>query len=102
MSDQSSQPKGPDLATGVPLTSLAEDTPLLGHFAGDPVMIVRRGSDLFAIGASCSHYSGPLAEGLVDGDTVRCPWHHACFSLRSGEALKAPALNAVPAYEVAQ
>src|SRR6185436_12571153 len=68
----------------------------------DPVMVVRRGSDLFAIGASCSHYSGPLAEGLVDGDTVRCPWHHACFSLRTGEAERAPALNPVDCYAVEQ
>jgi NADPH-dependent 2,4-dienoyl-CoA reductase/sulfur reductase-like enzyme/nitrite reductase/ring-hydroxylating ferredoxin subunit len=102
MSDQPSTPKGPDLSAGVPLDGLQDGQPLLGHVGDDEVILVRRGADVFAIGASCSHYHGPLAEGLVDGDTVRCPWHHACFSLRTGEAIKAPALNPVTAYDVAQ
>ena len=91
---------GPDLAAGVEFATLAEATPLLGHAQGEAVMLVRRGSTVHAIGATCTHYSGPLAEGLVVGDTVRCPWHHACFDLRSGEALGAPALEPVPCYQV--
>jgi NADPH-dependent 2,4-dienoyl-CoA reductase/sulfur reductase-like enzyme/nitrite reductase/ring-hydroxylating ferredoxin subunit len=100
MSDQPSEPKGPDLKAGVPLDGLEDGHSLLGHVDGEGVILVRRDGDVFAIGASCTHYGGPLAEGLVVGDTVRCPWHHACFSLRTGEALKAPALNPVPAYDV--
>jgi NADPH-dependent 2,4-dienoyl-CoA reductase/sulfur reductase-like enzyme/nitrite reductase/ring-hydroxylating ferredoxin subunit len=102
MSEQPPEPKGPDLAAGVSLDSLEDGRPLLGHVEGDAVILVRRGADVFAIGATCSHYGGPLHEGLVAADTVRCPWHHACFSLRTGEAVKAPALNPVPAYEVAR
>ena len=100
MSEQPSEPKGPDLGAGVPLDGLQDGCPLLGHVDGEAVILVRHAAEVFAIGASCSHYGGPLADGLVVGDTVRCPWHHACFSLRTGEALKAPALNPVSAFVV--
>jgi NADPH-dependent 2,4-dienoyl-CoA reductase/sulfur reductase-like enzyme/nitrite reductase/ring-hydroxylating ferredoxin subunit len=91
---------GPDLRVGVRLEDLAEGAPLLGHADGEAVMLVRKGEEVFAIGATCTHYGGPLAEGLVVGETVHCPWHHACFSLRSGEALGAPALNPVACWTV--
>src|SRR3954464_4099068 len=90
---------GPDLAAGIAEGELG-DKALLGHAAGEPVLMVRRGTDVFAVGATCTHYSGPLAEGLIVGDTVRCPWHHACFDLRTGAAERAPALNPIPCYTV--
>jgi len=102
MGSDQAQASGPDLTQGIPLADLKEGTPLLGQVRGEAVMLVRRGQEVFAVGATCTHYSGPLAEGLVVGETVRCPWHHACFSLRSGEALRAPALNPVSCWRVEQ
>jgi apoptosis-inducing factor 3 len=93
---------GPDLSQGVPLAGIPEGGMLLGQVAGEAVLLARRGQELFAIGAECTHYHGPLAEGILVEDTVRCPWHHACFSLRTGEALRAPALNPVACWRVEQ
>src|SRR5215475_11063870 len=100
MGAEQSKPKGPDLARGVPLADVADGGMVGGHVGDDAVLLARRGDELFAIGATCSHYGGPLAEGLIVGDTVRCPWHHACFSLRTGEALAAPAFNPMPCWRV--
>src|SRR5918999_1199276 len=94
------QLQGPDLSQGVPLAELPEGGQLLGHSGGEPVLVVRRGEEIFAVGATCTHYGGPLAEGLVVDETIRCPWHHACFSLRTGEAVRAPALNPVARWTV--
>ena len=100
MTSDSATPTGPDLRQGVALGDLPDGGMLAGHAGGEAVLLVRRGEDVFAVGAICTHYGGPLAEGLVVGETVRCPWHHACFSLRTGEALRAPALNPVSCWRV--
>ena len=102
MSAEQPQLEGPDLAQGVALSAIAEGAILLGHTQGEPLILVRREGELFAVGAVCTHYGGPLAQGLIVGDTVRCPWHHACFDLRTGEALRAPALNPVSCWRVEQ
>jgi NADPH-dependent 2,4-dienoyl-CoA reductase/sulfur reductase-like enzyme/nitrite reductase/ring-hydroxylating ferredoxin subunit len=94
---------GPDFGTeGVPSASLAEGQLLAGQFNGEAVMLVRLGSEVFALGATCTHYSGPLAEGVFDGACVRCPWHHAAFDVRTGEPVRAPALNPVTTYAVSE
>ena len=98
MNETQSPASDPDFTQGIPLDQLAVGQMLAGHVGDDAVVLARCGDDYFAIGATCSHYGGPLAEGLIVGDTVRCPWHHACFSLRTGEALEAPAFNPVPCW----
>jgi apoptosis-inducing factor 3 len=100
MSAEPSKPKGPDLTKGVAEGEIPDGGMIGGHVGDDAVLIARRGGEFFAIGATCSHYNGPLAEGLMVGDTVRCPWHHARFSLRSGEAIGAPAFNPVSCWRV--
>jgi NADPH-dependent 2,4-dienoyl-CoA reductase/sulfur reductase-like enzyme/nitrite reductase/ring-hydroxylating ferredoxin subunit len=100
MNSDSATPTGPDLRQGIAFGDLADGGMLAGHVDGEPVLLARRGEDVFAIGAVCTHYGGPLADGLVAGETIRCPWHHACFSLRTGAALRAPALNPVSCYRV--
>ena len=99
MADQQASPAGPDLSLGVTLSNFSRDM-LHGHVGDEEVLLVRSGSGIFAIDAHCSHYHGPLADGVVDGEHVRCPWHHACFDLRTGEATRAPALNPLAVWEV--
>jgi NADPH-dependent 2,4-dienoyl-CoA reductase/sulfur reductase-like enzyme/nitrite reductase/ring-hydroxylating ferredoxin subunit len=101
MSDAPTQQPGPDLAQGVPTDALADGKMLVGHVGADPVLLARIGDEYFAIGAECTHYHGALAEGLMVGETVRCPLHHACFSLRTGEAISAPAFDPVACWPVA-
>ena len=74
---------------------------IAGRVGEEAVLLAHRGDEWFAIGATCSHYGGPLAEGLMVGDTVRCPWHHGCFSLRTGQPLRPPALNDLSCWDVA-
>jgi NADPH-dependent 2,4-dienoyl-CoA reductase/sulfur reductase-like enzyme/nitrite reductase/ring-hydroxylating ferredoxin subunit len=91
---------GPDLLRGVAADQLREAQPLLGHAGGVAVMLVREGGRIHATAATCTHYGGPLAEGLVADGTVRCPWHHACFDLQTGESVRAPALTPIDCFEV--
>jgi NADPH-dependent 2,4-dienoyl-CoA reductase/sulfur reductase-like enzyme/nitrite reductase/ring-hydroxylating ferredoxin subunit len=102
MAEQQSNPSGPDLTQGIPLASLADGGKLVGHVGEEEVLLVRRGPDIFAVGAHCTHYHGPLGEGLLVDGTVRCPWHHARFDLRTGEAIAAPAFDALSCWQVEQ
>ena len=101
MNDSPNERPGPDLAQGVPADALADGKMLVGHVGEEAVLLARSGGEYFAIGAECTHYHGALADGLMVGETVRCPLHHACFSLRTGEAVRAPAFDPVACWSVA-
>src|ERR1700751_510047 len=96
---ENNKPSGPDFTQGASPADFT-DGKLLGHVGEEQVLLVQQGAEIFAIDAFCSHYHGPLAEGLVVADTIRCPWHHACFSLRSGEAARPPALSALAVWQI--
>jgi len=101
MAQEQSAPMGPDLSQGVTLADFVGGR-LVGYVGKDEILLVRSGDEVLAVGAHCTHYSGPLAEGLLAGDTVRCPWHHACFDLRTGEALRAPAFTPLECWNTEQ
>ena len=100
MAEASGDLEGPDFEKGCKIDQVADGGMLLGHAFGEQVLVARRGDELFAIGATCTHYGGPLAKGLLVDCTVHCPWHHARFDLRTGEAIAAPALNNVACYKI--
>ena len=93
--------RGPARST-TPMASLSERAPELHR---EPRRRERQRelarAGLVAVAGACTHYGGPLGEGLATGDQVRCPWHHACFSLRTGEALAAPTFAALARWRIA-
>ncbi|AYZ62682.1 pyridine nucleotide-disulfide oxidoreductase [Burkholderia multivorans] len=102
MTEHASSPGDPDLAQGVPLADIPDGGMVAGHVGDEPVLLVHRAGTCLAVGATCTHYGAPLADGLLVGDTLRCPWHHACFSVRTGEVLGAPALTDLTCWRVEQ
>ncbi|MGA7252596.1 MAG: FAD-dependent oxidoreductase [Pseudolabrys sp.] len=100
MATEEKKPGGPDLSAGVAAAELTRGAVLTGHVGDDEVLLVRQGGKLFALSAYCTHYHGPLADGLLVGETIRCPWHHAHFNLQTGEAIAAPALAPVTCWAV--
>ena len=101
MAEEQVSPSGPDLAQGVSLADLVNGK-LVGHVGDQDVLVVVSETGTFAIDAHCSHYHGPLVDGLVVDGQIRCPWHHAAFDLQTGEATRAPAFNPLSCWRVEQ
>ncbi|MBV8602331.1 MAG: Rieske 2Fe-2S domain-containing protein, partial [Candidatus Eremiobacteraeota bacterium] len=78
---------------------LVDEQPRLAQFAGRDILLVKRGGRISAMRASCSHLGGPLADGTLEGDAIRCPWHGSLFSLADGSVLEGPASVAQPVFE---
>ncbi|KAM3875502.1 apoptosis inducing factor mitochondria associated 4 [Diretmus argenteus] len=64
------------------------------------VLLVRTRGQYSAVGSQCSHYNAPLVKGALVGDRVRCPFHGACFNVRSGDIEEYPGLDCLPNYKV--
>ncbi len=91
---------GPDFTHGVELDQVPDGGMLEGHVGNEGVLLLRRGADLYAVDATCSHYGAPLRDGLFTGEDIRCPWHHSRFDVRSGEVQQGPAFNALSCWRV--
>ena len=92
--------KTPDLSLGMASQDLAEGMSILGKVGDTAVLLVREKGRIYAVGASCTHYGGPLAEGRIANGQMCCPLHHARFDLATGEATQAPALNPLACWNV--
>lgn len=81
-------------------SSLEDGRPVRAEHDGTPILLVRRGSEIFALAETCSHLGGPLSEGKLDGDVIECPWHGSRFSLRDGHVVDGPAVHPQPCMDV--
>jgi NADPH-dependent 2,4-dienoyl-CoA reductase/sulfur reductase-like enzyme/nitrite reductase/ring-hydroxylating ferredoxin subunit len=90
----------PDLRSGIDIGNLADGAMISGRVDAEKAILVCSANEYFVVGAECTHYHGPLTSGLTVTDTIRCPLHHACFNLRTGAALRAPALDPIACWRV--
>jgi NADPH-dependent 2,4-dienoyl-CoA reductase/sulfur reductase-like enzyme/nitrite reductase/ring-hydroxylating ferredoxin subunit len=101
VTEQSDELTGPDLTKGIAISGVRDGQLIAGHAFGEPVVLVHVEPNWFAVGGKCTHYGAPLGQGVLVSETLRCPWHHACFELRNGAASHAPALTDLASYDVA-
>ena len=90
----------PDLGMGVPASALPEGAMLAGCFDGERVLLVNHGGNICALSGQCTHLDAPLEEGMIIGNEIICPWHHARFRIDSGEAAAAPAFEPLKRFAV--
>ena len=91
---------GLDFGKGINVDRVSDGVMVEGKVGDEEVLLTRRGSEFVAIGTHCTHYGGPLAQGWIVGDEIRCPLHHACFSLKTGEVLRNPAFDPISCWRV--
>ena len=64
-----------------------------------PVLLLKSGGTVYALGAVCSHYGAPLNEGTIVDGTIECPWHASRFALEDGRVVQGPACAGMPVYD---
>lgn len=98
--DHTTSEKLPDEFTPVfSESNLNDGQPVRAEHNGTPILLVRRGSQVYALAETCSHLGGPLSEGKLDGDVIQCPWHGSRFSIRDGHVVDGPAVHPQPCLE---
>ena len=98
------RPQAPEFQVAAPADSLPEGQLAPGEITVEgekvPLVLLKRGSQVFALNGVCAHLGGPLAEGtLVDGDCVECPWHGSRFNMQNGSVVQGPAAYPQPHFE---
>jgi 3-phenylpropionate/trans-cinnamate dioxygenase ferredoxin subunit len=83
-----------------PLSELPNGERLFVEIADRPIVIFNIAGRFFAIGDVCTHDSGPLGDGDLEGYDIVCPRHGAKFDVRTGMATQMPAVVDIPAYPV--
>ena len=89
-----------DYEAVMPVESIEENKLYRVTVASVPVVLLRQGSQFYAISATCPHAGGPLDEGMLTGNVVQCPWHGSRFRMRDGRVLTGPATTSAPRYDV--
>ena len=72
----------------------------LAEAGGQSIAIFNLGGTYYAIENACPHRGGPLAEGMMAGEEVICPWHGSRFSVKTGAVLTPPARQGVKSFSV--
>jgi NADPH-dependent 2,4-dienoyl-CoA reductase/sulfur reductase-like enzyme/nitrite reductase/ring-hydroxylating ferredoxin subunit len=91
---------GPDFSAGIRLSDIEDGMTVAGRVGDEAVLLSRFNGEFYAVSGTCTHYGGHLADGICEGTSVRCPLHHACFDLKTGRALRAPALDPLDRWQV--
>jgi 3-phenylpropionate/trans-cinnamate dioxygenase ferredoxin component len=64
------------------------------------LVIFNVNNEYYAIADVCSHDGGALGEGELEGCEIICPRHGARFDIRTGKALRLPAVTDIRSYPV--
>ena len=88
-----------DFTAVLPASQLEENKPRRVEANGYPLVLVKRGEQILALAEMCTHAGGPLSEGRLEGDCIRCPWHGSLFDMRDGSVVESPSVHAVACFD---
>ncbi len=86
-------------ANAIALDELPENKPKRVTVEGEPIVLVRRGESIYAVGAVCSHLGAPIEKGELKEDAIVCPWHYSTYALEDGSVRQGPTTAPLPLYQ---